>query len=675
MPFSPSDISGLKIWLKADAGAGSSDNDPVATWTDQSGGSHNFTQATSGKRPLYKVGIRNGLPVVRFDESQSSELDGGDLSALFSTGASVFAAVSGTGVSGKLQVYDHANIDDWWAFSGGAGYWGPFRSSRLSNTPSSGLPVTGWNVWSMTADNGSNYKMYLDGTIKINDSGGFTFQGGTSHNIGHQRTNNHYASMDLGELIVYDSALNDTDRQSVEAYLTARWGTDPNATVTVPAAAAGTGQALVPTVTATNPNATVSPAVATGTGQANAPVPKVTLGAVVATGIGQALIPTVTVPASVTVTVPNPGAGAGEAIRARVESDTLSSFTDWSSDIQGPNGGANVVTAAPFKSARITWTVEGPGSFEIDLRESDVSIDWQAGTHRVVLNGPFPFSGYITRLTRSGPPKDLAFKASGLGLQSILDWRIVRHATTLNDLSSVLVEWLLEEAETQFNGNMGFQMGTVVGTTTTRLRNYCFGVVIGDAIRELAAVGRGFDWEIDADGDLNIWNNTRGIDTGLVLAEEHTQDWNVELDTSELLTTVSAIGDPSQPFGPIHDMVRNLHAADTFGRHEIAIDVDSTDRDELIDAARAELKASGGARLVLHTMWIDDRGPWRLGDVWLQDTITAVLPDYFGGSQTMRCTDVSVTLDPLPERYFIEHTFDALVTDDDLEDGDPDEES
>src|SRR4051794_1826732 len=72
--FSPTDVSGLKLWLKADAGAYSdsgttlcANNDTVKQWNDQSGNSNNVTQVTSGKRPTYKTGIQNGQPVLRFD--------------------------------------------------------------------------------------------------------------------------------------------------------------------------------------------------------------------------------------------------------------------------------------------------------------------------------------------------------------------------------------------------------------------------------------------------------------------------------------------------------------------------------------------------------------------------------------------------------------------------------
>lgn len=65
--FLPSDIAGLKLWLKADAITGLADGASVATWADSSGNGNDATQSTAGSQPLYKTGSVNGLPVVRFD--------------------------------------------------------------------------------------------------------------------------------------------------------------------------------------------------------------------------------------------------------------------------------------------------------------------------------------------------------------------------------------------------------------------------------------------------------------------------------------------------------------------------------------------------------------------------------------------------------------------------------
>src|SRR5439155_17313853 len=64
-PFSPAEIGGLKLWLKADALA-LNNNDPVSTWTDSSGNGNSPTSSGT-KRPTYKTNVLNGKPVVRFD--------------------------------------------------------------------------------------------------------------------------------------------------------------------------------------------------------------------------------------------------------------------------------------------------------------------------------------------------------------------------------------------------------------------------------------------------------------------------------------------------------------------------------------------------------------------------------------------------------------------------------
>ena len=43
------------------------DGDPIAGQTDQSGGGNHATQTIAGRRPTWRTGVKNGLPVVRFD--------------------------------------------------------------------------------------------------------------------------------------------------------------------------------------------------------------------------------------------------------------------------------------------------------------------------------------------------------------------------------------------------------------------------------------------------------------------------------------------------------------------------------------------------------------------------------------------------------------------------------
>jgi len=74
--ITPTDIAGLQLWLKADTGLWQdaamttpavADGDVVGAWADQSGNGNHATQGTTAAKPLLKLAIKNGKPVVRFD--------------------------------------------------------------------------------------------------------------------------------------------------------------------------------------------------------------------------------------------------------------------------------------------------------------------------------------------------------------------------------------------------------------------------------------------------------------------------------------------------------------------------------------------------------------------------------------------------------------------------------
>lgn len=76
--FSPLDIAGLQFWLDfsdittlyqdaAKTTPVTADGDVIGAAADKSGNGRDHTQATTSKKPLYKVGIQNGLSVGRFD--------------------------------------------------------------------------------------------------------------------------------------------------------------------------------------------------------------------------------------------------------------------------------------------------------------------------------------------------------------------------------------------------------------------------------------------------------------------------------------------------------------------------------------------------------------------------------------------------------------------------------
>ena len=65
-PFSPTDIAGLGLWLKADAGVTVSGGF-VTTWADQSGNGNNASIATAGEEPTFISSFSNAKPAIEFD--------------------------------------------------------------------------------------------------------------------------------------------------------------------------------------------------------------------------------------------------------------------------------------------------------------------------------------------------------------------------------------------------------------------------------------------------------------------------------------------------------------------------------------------------------------------------------------------------------------------------------
>ena len=70
VPFTPTDISGLKLWLDAaDTSTISVSGSQVTQWDDKSGNNYDFNQTTAGNRPLSGTRTINSKNVIDFDGS------------------------------------------------------------------------------------------------------------------------------------------------------------------------------------------------------------------------------------------------------------------------------------------------------------------------------------------------------------------------------------------------------------------------------------------------------------------------------------------------------------------------------------------------------------------------------------------------------------------------------
>lgn len=230
--FTPSQITGLALWLKADAITGLSDGDAITAWTDSSDNGNNATQGTAGVQPTYSTGIVNGKPVARFD--------GGD--RLINTAASItadhtaFVVGCVTGGSGYQRMLHFGASGP--ATSGGdfrlffgaingnfATFWGTATGAAwndtAANTPTQS--VTNFSILTAKRD-GAVGTPYKNGTAQ-NAKNSIGTRTSTGYAVGASAAESiQWLIGDIAEVIIYDSALSDANRQAVEAYLSAKYG-------------------------------------------------------------------------------------------------------------------------------------------------------------------------------------------------------------------------------------------------------------------------------------------------------------------------------------------------------------------------------------------------------------------------------------------------------------------
>jgi hypothetical protein len=107
--FLPTNVSGLQLWLKADAIVGLNDNDPVTDWQDSSSANNDAASGggTGLNPPTYKTNILNGLPAVRFDAVNDGMITPLVLSAAPYSIFLVYACA--TAVSGSRRMIQGSN--------------------------------------------------------------------------------------------------------------------------------------------------------------------------------------------------------------------------------------------------------------------------------------------------------------------------------------------------------------------------------------------------------------------------------------------------------------------------------------------------------------------------------------------------------------------------------------
>lgn len=243
MAFSPTSISGLVTWLKADSLVGIvSDGAPISSWYDSGGSGYGFFQFSSGKRPTFVAIGSHNMPAVRFDRSKSQNFISSG-SAFEMTATTIFNVFKTSYATKQAMVcYDipagafnqRTNYTQTVADTTPASGWG-FTSTYDLSPSSAGLTLVSNNIqfldeWQIRTDRtiGNRLVMYRNSTPMYS---GTMFNSilYTSSFINQCKLGvNEYGSVsyysgDMSEVIIYGRGLSDTEARNVEDYLRAKY--------------------------------------------------------------------------------------------------------------------------------------------------------------------------------------------------------------------------------------------------------------------------------------------------------------------------------------------------------------------------------------------------------------------------------------------------------------------
>ena len=249
----PTEITGLQLWLDAsdastlyDATTGGSlvaADGAVARWEDKSGNARHFTQGTSANRPARKTAQQNGLDTLLFAAGGGATrgddiLIGSDFGDYLQSGqsATVFVVLKTLTSSVRHELINKQDFLGGWRFliesdNKATLFFDDDNSNRNTVASTSTVSTSSYSVLAFKASGGSlsSAAIYKNGTsLAVSSSGAVATVGNNSAALeigGGTSAGVTYDSLDgnIAEVIIYDAALSNTDREAVENYLLAKW--------------------------------------------------------------------------------------------------------------------------------------------------------------------------------------------------------------------------------------------------------------------------------------------------------------------------------------------------------------------------------------------------------------------------------------------------------------------
>ncbi|PCJ89776.1 MAG: hypothetical protein COA57_01065 [Flavobacteriales bacterium] len=212
-------IGGMQLWLRSDSGVTLNVND-VAQWQDYSGNNLLVEQSITSEQPAFvdSINLLNNYGVLRFDGSGKNL----DLSTLSLSGLSIFSVAKKQAMGNNLTVLGGSGTVSFVNFSDDITYLILNASGSIPSI--NGGDMTQYSIISGLHDN-VNYQLFVNGISK--GSAGYN-ESGSFNTIGDRQNGTASTTGDIAEIIVFNSALDSSNRESIENYLHAKYAPPVN---------------------------------------------------------------------------------------------------------------------------------------------------------------------------------------------------------------------------------------------------------------------------------------------------------------------------------------------------------------------------------------------------------------------------------------------------------------